>query len=288
MLYLVYQCEICPNTGNYHVQGYVEFKRSVRMGSAKKILGDNAVHLEPRQGSRDQARNYCMKEESRAPGFEPFEFGEWLVGETKRNALESIVQSIKSGVSWSELAENHTAELVRYYKNLFAVWNHFNTKPRDGTQDVYNIVLHGDAGIGKTRFVYAYANRYGSLPYHGYIGNGTSNWWQNYLGEEWALYDDFDGERHMDVGYFKKICDRYATVVPTKGGSMEYCARINFFTSNVYPIEWFRREHWDAVKRRISHCIWWRSGAVVCETCRDLGVECALVAELLDIVASWE
>lgn len=285
MLYLVYQVEVAPDTGNLHVQGYVEFKRSVRLGSAKKILGDNTTHFEPRQGSRDQARAYCMKEESRLHG--PYEFGEWVPGEEARSESKLVVDAIQHGVPLTEIYQNFPNTALRMFKNIGQLWNVFNVKPRDGTTDVNNIVLFGDAGVGKTRFVHSYCRRHGTVPYHGYIGALSANWWEGYVGQQWALYDDFDGRNHMDVSYFKKICDRYPVIVPVKGASVEYCGIVNFFTSNVYPIEWYTREHWDAVKRRITHCIWWRSSSIVCETCRDQGYECALVAEINDVVREW-
>jgi len=73
--YCVYQAEKCPLSGAIHLQGYIEFKRSIRMNKVKQLFKVDSIHLEPRQGSRKQARDYCMKEESRwAP---PIEFGTW-------------------------------------------------------------------------------------------------------------------------------------------------------------------------------------------------------------------
>ena len=92
MRYLVYQLERAPTTGILHYQGYVEFKRSTKMGGVKKALGSDTVHLEPRQGTRDQARGYCMKEESRIDG--PYEFGQYVESEQgKRSDLDSLAIS---------------------------------------------------------------------------------------------------------------------------------------------------------------------------------------------------
>jgi len=286
MLYLVYQVEVSPTTGAFHIQGYVEFARSVRLNSAKKLLGDPAAHLEPRQGSRDQARAYCMKEDSRADHEQagPWEFGEWSSGAEKRSELQLAVESIKSGVSWENTVSEFTSLAVRHYKNLHAVWNHFNCKPRDGTQPVYNLYLYGDAGVGKTRFAYWLCARDSTVPYTSYC----PGWWQDYVGQAWALYDDFDGSAHMDVSHFKKICDRYPVTVPIKGGSAEYRATVNIFTSNTLPIEWYRREHWDAVKRRAYHCIWWRSSSIHCDTCNsDSAESCSAIQLIEEARAEW-
>lgn len=45
------------------------------MAAVKKILGDLSVHVEARRGSRDQARDYCFKEDPA-----PFEFGSFEAG----------------------------------------------------------------------------------------------------------------------------------------------------------------------------------------------------------------
>lgn len=284
MVYQVYQVELCPDTGRFHVQGYVEFKRSVRLGSAKKLIKLLTAHLEPRQGSRQQARAYCMKEESRAPGEHagPWEYGEWAEGETKRSDLQDCIQNIREGKDWKDLVTENPACAIRYYRNLHQVWTIFNQKPRDGTTSVYNVYIYGDAGVGKTRFAHWLARRQGFIPYTGYI----TGWWQDYMGQEWAIYDDFDGYPHMDIGNFKKICDRYPVTVPVKVGSAQYSATVNIFTSNVYPIDWYDRVHWDAVKRRANHCIWWRSGSVLCESCGDQ--PCELIDAVHEAQVEWQ
>ena len=103
-------------------------------------------------------------------------------------------------------------------------------------------------------------------------------WWQGYNGQESAIYDDFDGRPHMDISWFKRVCDRYPLMLPMKGGSAQYVAKVNIFTSNTYPIEWYPRKHWDAVKRRMAHIVWWRVNNVIrCDTCGD---NCEFVDEI--------
>lgn len=54
----------------------------MRMKKIKDLCGDNAMHLEPRQGTREQARSYCMKKDTQVD--EPVEFGTWEVSPGKR------------------------------------------------------------------------------------------------------------------------------------------------------------------------------------------------------------
>jgi len=80
--YCVFQTELCPTTGQLHYQGYVEFTRTMRMKKIKELFQDETMHLEPRQGSRVQARAYCMKPESQFA--QPLEYGTWEVAPGKR------------------------------------------------------------------------------------------------------------------------------------------------------------------------------------------------------------
>ncbi len=66
--YAVWQLERCPDTGRLHVQAYVEWKAGIRLAAAKRQIGDAQAHLEVRRGTREQARDYCTKEESRVEG----------------------------------------------------------------------------------------------------------------------------------------------------------------------------------------------------------------------------
>ena len=203
MLYLVYQVEVSPTTGAFHIQGYVEFARSVRLNSAKKLLGDPAAHLEPRQGSRDQARAYCMKEDSRADHEQagPWEFGEWSSGAEKRSELQLAVESIKSGVSWENTVSEFTSLAVRHYKNLHAVWNHFNCKPsRWNATSVQSLSLRRCRSGKDTICLLAMRQGlYCSL--HELLSRMVAG----LRGQAWALYDDFDGSAHMDVSHFKNM-----------------------------------------------------------------------------------
>lgn len=105
--YCVYQPEICPDTGTLHYQGYVELKRTNTLGQVKLMFNDNTMHLEPRRGTREDARAYCMKEDSRMPGTEPIEFGEWTgKGQGRRDDLNAAKQIILDTPTWPQVMLN--------------------------------------------------------------------------------------------------------------------------------------------------------------------------------------
>lgn len=87
--YCVWQYEKCPETGRLHIQGYAEFLKPQRVAGARRILGlPQSTHFEARLGTKEDARKYCMKEETRVLG--PFERGVWNPARTggERNRLD--------------------------------------------------------------------------------------------------------------------------------------------------------------------------------------------------------
>lgn len=117
MRYIVWQVEECPTTKKMHIQGYVEFKKSMRITGVKKELDDPTVHLERRMGSREQARDYCMKEKTRVQG--PWELGLFKAGgQGRRNDLARVVDLIKEEATLDEIM-NVTPVEVCFFINVF-------------------------------------------------------------------------------------------------------------------------------------------------------------------------
>lgn len=74
--YITWQLEYAPTTYQVHYQGYVEFYSQVNQATVKDWLDfrdqgrRGPIHVEGRRGSREEAKNYCHKEESRVPRFD--------------------------------------------------------------------------------------------------------------------------------------------------------------------------------------------------------------------------
>lgn len=88
--YAVWQKEKCEKTGKEHLQMYIEANRPFRLNGWKEVVGEQSAHIEVRKGSREQARAYCMKQETRVEG--PWEFGTW---ETKQGQRNDIASSLR-------------------------------------------------------------------------------------------------------------------------------------------------------------------------------------------------
>lgn len=111
--YTVGQPETAPTTGRIHIQGYSEFSKPIRINALKAI--SKSVHLEKRKGTREQARDYCLKEESAAGDW--FEFGEWKES-GKSDVWNDMFKDIDAGATLNEVARDHGKTFARYYKGI--------------------------------------------------------------------------------------------------------------------------------------------------------------------------
>lgn len=285
MAYMIYQPELCPTTERLHFQGYVAFKRSMKMGMVKKALMSNTVHVEPINGTPEQARHYCMKKVEgcvcrhcmgqgvRIEDGEITEHGTFTT-QGKRSDLEDVSKAIKEGKSIKEIVAEHTTTSIRYLKGIKAVHRILVRPTRPETTT--NVIIYGSTEAKKSTYVWSKFER--DQVYNGYI---KGNWWENYREEPVAFYDEFDGGDHMDVSYFKRITDRFPVVVPCKGDSYEYVTGVNIFASNVDPRNWYPAVHWEPIKRRMNHIIYCRKyGEEMLFTCEKCNEDCDMVNDV--------
>jgi len=124
--YAVFQKEIGNGTsgvpaGTPHYQGYLELKKPLRITALVKIL--SGPHYAKRRGTREQARNYCMKDETRDMAAEdhgPHEINQWSdkPGEQgKRTDLEAYAQLIRDGATNEQLSDQMPGVHLKYAKH---------------------------------------------------------------------------------------------------------------------------------------------------------------------------
>lgn len=121
---MIYQEEKCPNTGTIHLQGYVEFDRPMRFGAVRKLqyLESGNARWFPRKGSREEARDYCDKEESRVED-NPIRF-EYPEGGFRRTSgklsdrSKSVLERIKEGKTLKDIAEEDADLALRYHSGI--------------------------------------------------------------------------------------------------------------------------------------------------------------------------
>jgi len=244
--YIVFQLELSSKTNRLHFQGYVELRERTVFNSVKAMLGDG-VHFEPRRGTQKQARDYCMKEDTRVGG--PWEAGEPSI-QGKRNDLGKIKEMLDSGKSVEEIADT---DFPTWCRNHNAIDKYVSMKAKKRNWEMNNSCLWGDAGTGKTR------SAHDSEP-DLYI-KPDGKWFCGYRGQEAVLIDDFTGD--MPLSLFLKVLDRYPMSVEVKGGSTSFLAKRVYVTSNLSPEEWYptasAQQH-AAIRRRFKSITHYRRG----------------------------
>lgn len=251
----VFQEETCPETGRVHIQGYSEFTRPVRVSSLK-VDCFHKCHFERRRGTRDQAIDYCQKEESRVVGSEPIWVGDYKRGgQGKRVDLLEVKSLLDEGKSEVAISEECFPAWCRYHK-AFRRYRDIHVEVRSWKTTF--TILWGDAGTGKTRAVY---DQFGfDKVYDVPRPNGGSVWFDGYVpvNHEVILFDDFYGWCPLHL--LLKLADRYPMQLPVKGSHVPMVAKHLYITSNTHYDEWYKWDEFasalkDAFVRRIDDCI---------------------------------
>lgn len=238
--YAVWQREVGAE-GTPHLQGYMEFHRNQAFSACKKILP--TAHWEPRQGTRDQARAYAMKEETREEG--PWELGTWETEQGKRSDLEAVAERLKQGATLREIAEEHPAQFIQFHKG-FAALKSAIAQPRQWKTNV--IVRWGEPGSGKTKWVYD------NFDIDQIYVKPPGDWYDGYDGQPVVLIDDFYGD--LKYTELLRLLDRYPMTVPVKGGFVNWAPRTIVITSNAPPEEWYKKiNDKRALLRRIEEVV---------------------------------
>lgn len=225
--YIIYQKEKCPDTGRLHYQGYIELTKPMRITALAKRPIFKTAHFEPRRGTREEARDYCRKEESRVAG--PFEFGKWRSGgQGARTDWDSIKESVKSGASDADIAESNPGEFIRNYRGIRELRLALRPKRVEKTSV---FVFYGRPNVGKTTMAaQLYPGAYWKPP--------NSKWFDGYQGEETVVFDDFDGS-WLPISTLKRLMDAQPLMVETKGGMVQFLAKQLVITTNDLPENWY-------------------------------------------------
>lgn len=255
--YLVFQLEqgvgFEQTEGTPHIQGYIELLKPMRFQKLKSLISPRA-HLEPRRGTRIQARAYCMKEDTRVEG--PWEYGEWnghSDGSGANATATAIRELVDQGTRESDIWSEHFGWMARYYRGV-REYIRIRTPCRQNKTRV--IVLYGPTRTGKSRWAMENLKDLYWKP--------RGEWWDSYFHHDSVVLDDFYGWLPYDT--LLRLGDRYPQLVPTKGGYVQFTASTLAITSNKLPKDWYPRiedlsafyervEEWHIVTRDNHHVV---------------------------------
>lgn len=234
-------------TGTPHLQGYIELEEPLRktFKQMHKWTKVPRLSFEKRHGTSQQARDYYADNDEKPEVVGLEEYGKLsLSAPGKRNDLLALKETIDSGASLTQIADQHFGAFVRYERSIRS-YKRLKLSPRDWQPEV--IVLWGDTGTGKTRRAYESSDS----PYF----HPGGPWFDGYEGQEVVIFDDFSGSC-FPIAYLLKLLDRYPMDVPIKGGFVKWTPKKIFITSNMNPKDWYSKalpEHVKAMERRFTH-----------------------------------
>jgi len=244
--YLCFQPERGEASGTSHLQGYLCLKQRRTMLGCKRTVfrleSLRGVHLEVTRGTKDQARDYCRKEESRdtEAGFSFTEIGSFgdvpeERGQGARNDISAATRIIEAGGTMREVASTCPEAFVKFHKGFIALESTLHAKPRvrepgslfSGPRVLW---FHGRTGSGKSHAAFEEAERASSS----YVKMPGSKWFDGYIGQECVIFDDYRGD-WFSFGFLLRLLDKYPVRVEVKGGSVEWSPSLIIITCPKTP-----------------------------------------------------
>lgn len=221
--YITWGLETCPTTNKEHYQGFIITNRTCRRVGAGRVIGAGSdTHIEPRRGTRGQARDYARKDGR------TFEWGRF-----ESLTLEEILK-----LSIQEIREDHLLIYLRYHKGLEKIANKGAT-----FRKVMVTVLWGMSGTGKTKMVMEMDDVYKiDYPY---------KWWDGYEGQKILLIDDYR-QGTIETPFLLNLLDGYRLRLETKGSHTWALWEYVYITTNDDPKNWSLSE---PLQRRITDII---------------------------------
>lgn len=247
--YAVGQLEKGAN-GTPHLQVYVILKKKSTMNKLKAF--NPRAHWEPRRGSHKQARDYCMKEDTRVSG--PWEMGV-PPAQGKRTDLDLVKEAIDDGATLPDIADDYFTQFVKYHKGLQLYF----TMKQDGSPRDFKtrvVYIYGPTGVGKT-----YWARHQFPTEETFImpPQKEVKWWNGYnpMKHRCVVFDEFGGQiRLLEL---LRLLDETACQVEIKGGFLNFRPEVVIITSNKAPLEVYCNKTVDELQpftRRIDELVY--------------------------------
>jgi len=240
--YIVYGREVGAS-GTPHLQGYVFFPKKLRKQSVARWIPN--AYLAPRNGTHEEARNYCIKDGDFVERGEPPLSAQQrsdrggAATAAKWKAIQSSAQ--RGDIAW--IADNHPKEFVLYKPRLESLYAPV-TKPLDGE------LLHewwvGPSGSGKSRALW---NLY---PNH--FAKSINKWWDGYRHEDVVAIEEWSPDNSLTAQALKKWADRYPFTGEIKGGVLQKLRPKKIIILSNYTMDqcFPRQEDLEPLKRRFT------------------------------------
>lgn len=210
--YMILGKEVGEETGNKHLQCYIQLDKPYQMKTVKKIiekLSFKNCNMGPCDGDDEQNVNYCKKQGMFVEHGERRAMKGRVKQQGKRSDLEMLSDDLKKGATKRKLAEDHTTAYIKYAKGVEHVYEMINeVKPRDFKSKV--IWLSGGTGVGKTMWTKKVLGDEELSVYKKSLQLKALDWWDDYEGQDVLLLEEYRGQFEysqfldlLDAGEYK-------------------------------------------------------------------------------------
>lgn len=176
-----------------------------------------------RRASREQARDYCKKIETRVEG--PWELGKWAV-DGRRKDLGAAIEAIQGGACTKDVALNHPEIYVQFHNGITKLIGHHTPKRSEAPRVHW---VWGPSGSGKSRWAHE------TFP-EAYTKKPNNKWWDGYDRHAAVIIDDYKGG--FAFGELLTLLDRYPVDVEIKGAQIPMIA-VDIIVTSIHPPEFY-------------------------------------------------
>lgn len=206
--YFVFQLERGVETGYKHFQLYLENDNPISFSTIKNIFP--YAHIECREGTKQQAFEYCTKEETRLHGY--WEFGERPnfeeSVETPRSKKEKMMNDVLDGKPDKYLMITYptifSKKLVNEWRSVAGINLYQNNR------NVICTYIFGSTGIGKS----SYVRRKYSADQIYVVSDYERAPFDNYNGQKIIVFEEY--RSNFPLSLFLQYLDIYPLLLPAR------------------------------------------------------------------------
>lgn len=224
--YAVLKLEAGEQSGTEHYQAYFSFKYKKRKSTLIKEFPTS--HFEIKRGTVQQAIDYVKKEETSIGPV--YEYGDIPKEQGSNDISSEILELIKDGATFDDIAMTFTSYYIRYENNLRKLYDLVKTKHfKNNWRTLEVIYVSGDTGTGKTRSImehYGYSNVYRTSNY--------KNPFDTYDGQDVIVFEEF--RNSLPLSDMLNYLDGYPLLLPARYYDKQACFSKVYIISN-WPYE---------------------------------------------------
>lgn len=234
--------------GTKHHQLYIAFSHAKSFETIKDIFP--TAHIEMIKGTPQQAHDYCTKEDSRIG--ETTIWGD-IPQQGKRTDLEDIYDMLRDGCTLKDIRDTYPSQYMRYGVRIQNIKQELLEEQYSTVfRNLKVIYLHGETGVGKTRYVmekYGYDKVFAISNY--------KNPFDTYKGEDVIIFEEFRSS--LPIEQMLRYLDGYPIRLPARYGDKVACYTKVYIISNwsldeqYQNIQEYHLKTFEAFLRRIHY-----------------------------------